>query len=222
MTLLGAGKASPADLNRALLEAPILIGLDGGGDQAIKLGHTPALVTGDLDSLGAEARAHLGEGRILCTPDQDSTDLDKALEVLPDALLLCLGVSGARLDHTLATLSTLVRNPSRRIVVIAEDDIVFLAPRQMRMELAPGSRLSLFPVVPLRAESRGLEWPLDGLDLSPDGRIGNSNRVTGPVSLSVSDPGLVVLLERGAGGGAWPGENALRQAMAVMAAPTGW
>lgn len=222
MTLLGGGQATLVDLNRALLSAPILVGIDGGADRALGWGHPPALVVGDLDSLTATARETLDPARLCHTPDQDSTDFDKTLNVLPDALLLCLGVAGARLDHTLATLNTLARNPHRRIVVIAGDDIVFLAPPRLQVDLPVGSRLSLFPMAPVTAQSAGLKWPLDGLDLMPGGRIGTSNRVTGPVDLRVGAPGLVVLLQRQTEGSGWRGETALQAALSVMAGESRW
>ena len=46
------------------------------------------------------------------------------------------------------------------------------------MALAVGARLSVWPVGSVRfSGSSGLVWPLDGLILSPDGKVATSNRM---------------------------------------------
>jgi thiamine pyrophosphokinase len=61
--------------------------------------------------------------------------------------------------------------------------------------LAPGSRLSLWPLAPVRIASRGLVWPTDGLELAPQGRIGTSNAVAdGRVVLEPLAPALLAMV----------------------------
>jgi thiamine pyrophosphokinase len=50
---------------------------------------------------------------------------------------------------------------------------------------------------PVALASEGLRWPTGGLDLRPDGMIGTSNMVTGPVRLDPEGPGMLVILPRG-------------------------
>ena len=57
-----------------------LLAADGGATHLARLGLRPAAVIGDLDSISAETRAWLGEECMVHRPDQDRTDLDKALE----------------------------------------------------------------------------------------------------------------------------------------------
>ena len=40
----------------------------------------------------------------------------------------------------------------------------------------------------------GLRWPLQGLDFAPDGMIGTSNEVSGPVELRFSAQKMLVIL----------------------------
>ena len=42
--------------------------------------------------------------------------------------------------------------------------------------------------------SEGLRWPINGLTFAPDGRVGTSNEATGPVSISVTAPKMLVIL----------------------------
>ena len=52
------------------------------------------------------------------------------------------------------------------------------------------------PMAPVSGTSRGLEWPIDGLALSPTGRIGTSNRAcAAEVEIATDGPGLLCLLE---------------------------
>ncbi|KPQ04805.1 MAG: thiamine pyrophosphokinase Thi80 [Rhodobacteraceae bacterium HLUCCA12] len=195
ITLLGGGDLARGRLTRALALAPDLVAVDGGADHALAHGVTPRLALGDFDSISAAARRTLGAERLLHLPSQDDTDFDKALAMVDAPLILALGFTGARLDHTLAGMSTLVRNPQARVIVDSGADLCFLAPPRLNLALTPGSRLSLFPLAPLRCESAGLVWPTSGLAFDPAGLIGTSNTVTqGPVSLVPERPAMLVMV----------------------------
>lgn len=198
VTLLGAAPVPAESLVAALGVAPDLVAVDGGADTALTAGHRPERVIGDLDSISQDARARLAD-RLVAVPAQDDTDFDKALDRIEAPLILGLGFAGGRLDHTLAAMSTLVRRSDRRVVLLAEGQLCFLTPPELGLALAPGSLVSLYPMVPLGCRSRGLVWPTDGLRLAPGGVIGTSNRVADPapdggVWLSAEGPGLLCLL----------------------------
>lgn len=194
ITLLGAGELAPGALAAALGRAPLLVAADGGGDAALAAGLMPERVIGDLDSLSAAGRARLA-GRIWHVPDQDDTDFDKALDRIAAPFVLALGFTGGRLDHTLAALSALGRRPERRAVLWGAEDLAFLVPPRLELDLPAGSRLSLWPLAPLGVASRGLVWPTAGLRLDPLGRIGTSNAVAeGPVRLEPAGPALIGLV----------------------------
>ena len=137
-------------------------------------------------------------GRLHPIPEQATTDFDKALRSIVAPFVVGVGFLGARLDHGLAVLNTLVRHADRRCVLLGAQDVVFLAPLQMELRLPKGSRLSLFPMGPVEGESEGLRWPLQGLHFAPDGMIGTSNEVSGPVRLRFSAARMVVILPRSA------------------------
>jgi thiamine pyrophosphokinase len=194
VTLLGAGEVAPGALAAALARAPRLVAADGGGDAALAAGLMPERVIGDLDSLSAGGRARLAD-RLWHVPDQDDTDLDKALDRIAAPLVLALGFTGGRLDHTLAALSALGRRPTLRAVLWGAEDLAFVIPPRLELALPAGARLSLWPLAPVRVASRGLVWPTEGLELAPQGRIGTSNAVAeGPVVLVPEAPALLALV----------------------------
>jgi thiamine pyrophosphokinase len=199
VTLLGAAPVSPSDLDAALALAPVLVAADGGADGALAAGRVPAAVVGDMDSLsGAAARAFAG--RLHPVAEQETTDFDKALSRIQAPLVVALGFSGGRLDHELAALHGLLAHADRPCLLVGGESLAFLCPPEVALPLPAGGLVSLFPLVPVRVESRGLRWPTGGLDFAPDRRIGTSNAATGPetspVRLGADRPGMLVILPR--------------------------
>lgn len=197
VTLLGGGELPAGLLEESLGLAPILVAADGAADVALAAGRLPDAVVGDMDSISPRARAAIPAERIHPIAEQESTDFDKALRSIAAPLVLAVGFTGARLDHELAVYNALVRHASRRCIVIGSHDICLHVPGRLSLDLAPGTRLSLFPLAPVRVSASGLRWPLRELELSPVGRIGTSNETTGrAVEIVASGPGLLAILPR--------------------------
>jgi len=196
VTLVGGGACRADDLARALALAPCLVAADGGANHLHAMGRVPERIIGDMDSLEPGLRA-AWRARVVQVPEQDSTDFDKALRRIEAPLVIGLGFDGARLDHTLAAMSSLARHGRARVVLLCAEDICFLAPPRIALDLDAGARVSLYPLAPVTGRSTGLHWPIDGLDFAPHGVIGTSNRATrGRVELAFERPGMLVLLPR--------------------------
>ena len=196
VTLLGAGDAGAALVRDALATAPLLVAADGGANKARALGLRPAAVIGDMDSVLPATRQSMADVPFHHVAEQDSTDFEKALTRIGAPFVLAVGFTGARVDHALAVWNALVRHPDRRCVVLGARDIVFLSPRRIALDLAAGTRLSLFPMGPVRGRSRGLVWPIDGIGFASDGAIGTSNQATGPVELEFDAARMLAILPR--------------------------
>lgn len=197
VTLVGGGPVAARDLALALARAPLAVAADSGAARLLRHGRMPDAVIGDMDSIPAEARAHIPADRLHRLPDQATTDFDKALRSIAAPVVLALGFAGARMDHGLAVLNALVRHAGRPCIVLGPKDIAFAAPPRLELAMAPGDVLSLFPLAPVRGTSEGLEWPIAGLSFAPDGFIGTSNRVSARrVRLDFEGPGMIVLLPR--------------------------
>lgn len=195
ITLAGAGELRADTLTRALRHAPHLVAADGGADRVVALGHRPDLVVGDLDSVSDALLQTLTPRQLRPVHTQDDTDFDKALDLIDAPFILATGFSGARLDHTLASMNTLVRHGARKILVDTGHDLCCVLPPALSLVLAPGTRVSLFPMGRVACTSTGLHWPVDGLRFDPGGKIGTSNIATGgPVRLTADAPLMLLLL----------------------------
>lgn len=192
VTLVGAGLTSEFAIRRCIALAPQVIAADGGAQHCLDAGVMPSAVFGDLDSLNAIST--FPEGVIRHIEDQDSTDFDKALRSIEAPLVLGAGFTGLRVDHYLACLNTLVRRPDRRCILLGDSDIAFLLPPHFVMDLAPGTRVSLFPMGAVEGVSDGLKWPITGLRFAPDGPVGTSNEAEGQIEISVTAPKLLMIL----------------------------
>jgi thiamine pyrophosphokinase len=195
VTLVGGSHLSDSDLTISLSLAPTLVAADGGAQRVLAAGLRPVAVIGDMDSISDSARAAFA-GVLHEIGEQESTDFDKALRNIDAPVVIAVGVTGGGLGHQMAMLSGLVGRPERACVALGGEDVVFLCPPALDLDLAAGTPVSLFPMGPVRVGSTGLVWPTEGLDFDPSGRIGTSNRATGPVGLRADRPGMLVILPR--------------------------
>ena len=196
VTLVGGAPVSAPLFRIAQQRAPLIVAADGGADRCLALGVRPQATIGDMDSISDSARATVGRDGLHQIDEQETTDFDKALRSVAAPFVIALGFMGARVDHGLAVFNTLVRHHGACILLGARD-VVFHVPRRLRLDLKKGDRFSLFPLAPVTGRSSGLDWPINGLDFTPAGRVGTSNRVsTGGVELAMSGPGMLCILPR--------------------------
>jgi thiamine pyrophosphokinase len=194
VTLVGGADVSKNMLNRAQSLGPVVVAADGGADAALAHGVVPKAVIGDFDSLTACARQELPQSALHPIPEQETTDFDKCLRNISAPLVVGVGFSGNRLDHQLAAYNTLVRHPHRPCLLLGLEELVFLCPPSIRLDLKNGCPISLFPMGAVEGVSDGLRFAIDGINFAPDGAIGTSNTATGPVDISVTSPKMLVIL----------------------------
>ena len=196
VTLLGGGQVSVSDLEDALTIAPELVAVDGGLVRALAAEMQPDAVIGDMDSAPPEALVQLPPERIHRVSEQQSTDFDKALRHVSAPVALGVGFCGGRVDHQLAAFHTLLVHADRPCILIAEEEVIVLAPPKLALDMSTGDVVSLYPMVPVAGRSTGLEWPIEGLAFDPARFIGTSNRAVGPVTLELEAAGMLLILPK--------------------------
>ena len=184
----------------AFADADLRVACDGALAAARALGHEPDYVVGDGDSLSATDRDVIGD-RFVRVSEQDTNDLCKAfrfIQSMPrisdEISIALLGTTGLREDHTLANIFHLIdfaaEIPDTSIIT---DYGTFVVVRdEQTFPCHPGEAVSVFAPLPdTRVSSRGLVWPLDGVDLAPLWR-GSLNRTAGiAFTLHASRPMLL-------------------------------
>jgi thiamine pyrophosphokinase len=198
VTLVGGGPVDPRHLDAALAVAPAAVAADGGGDLPLPGGRRFRAVIGDMDSLADPERLRAAGVPLHPVAEQETTDLEKCLYSVEAPLFIGLGFVGGRIDHHLAAMNALVKFADVPVVLVGGEDLCFLCPPDLALDLAAGTRVSLFPMGPVRGRSEGLRWPVAGLAFDPTGRIGTSNEATGgPVRLEFDAPRMLVILPVG-------------------------
>ena len=82
------------------------------------------------------------------------------------------------------------------MILLGAEDLVIACPQTLTLDLAPGARVSFFPLAPVTGlVSEGLRWPVAGLAFAPGGRIGTSNVATGGrMRAGFDGPGMLAIL----------------------------
>lgn len=167
-------------------QARSIVCADGGANAARAAGVLPATVIGDFDSINEETREEFSRRGVemLRLERQDDTDFEKALKLLVQRgceRVVILGLTGKLLDHTLGNFSILLRYVHQLHVAMFDSDYrmdVLTSSGSYRS--ASGDRIS---VVPLPAAQdvhyEGLEYPLDGEELSFGNLEGTCNTALG-------------------------------------------
>lgn len=186
-------------------DAAIIIAADGGTRHALRIGLTPHIIIGDLDSLDAALvkRLEAGGAQILRhSPHKDETDTELALlhAMNLGATEICiLGALGGRLDHALANilLLSMPELAGARVYLAAAGYNVSLIREQAAFTGQAGDILSLLPlggdVCGITTE--GLEYPLRGETLRLGPARGISNVLTAPEARVRVQDGLLLAVK---------------------------
>lgn len=178
-----------------------IIAADGGYAHLEGIGRRADLVVGDFDSLGYKPT---GVRKAAYSPYKDKSDMEIALDHARKRGCECLvvfGALGGRLDHALANLQVMAKasEDGMRVHAIgATEEVRFVTgPDMIELEARPCGTLSVFSMSD-RAEGlfeRGLEWELDGVELTPRTSLGLSNEFKGePVLIGLESGTIAVVI----------------------------
>lgn len=189
-------------LERCYAWADYFIAADGGGNIALDMEITPDVVIGDLDSFKKLA-VHPFE--VICEPDQESNDLEKALALARQKggeQIKILGATGLRLDQTLKNLSVLKQfnDQFEHICMVDNFGETQLIPRFYQKELSIGTQVSLFPLSGkvTGITTTGLQFLLKNEALENGVRDGSSNKViSNPVEITYEKGDLLLFIADG-------------------------
>ncbi|WP_395094510.1 thiamine diphosphokinase [Armatimonas sp.] len=192
-------------LREAAQTAELLVAVDGGARTLMRYDLTPQLVTGDGDSLTIEEQEALAVAgaELVPTPDQDFTDLDKALAYVIEARgatrITVFGATGGRLDHTYSVFSVLIKHGRSAPIELVDETATYelvVGEWQKSGENLVGRTLSLLAFGRVEGITMiGVRWPLTDAWLAPGLRDGTLNEINeDKVRVQVSSGDLIVML----------------------------
>ena len=193
--ILANGRLSDPAADRARVRPDDwILAADGGLHNAHRLGLTPAVVIGDLDSVEPGELAPFeaaGVSVVRHPARKDETDLELALAYAVRhgaEEILVLGALGDRWDQTLANallLASPVLAHTRTWLVDGPQQVTLLrGPQSFSLQGAPGDTLSLLPLAgdAHGVSTDGLEYPLKDETLRFAATRGVSNTLLGPAA----------------------------------------
>ncbi len=202
--IVANGTLTPTPAIRSLLDnTDLIIAADGGAVHLQKLNILPHVIIGDLDSITRETRQWVESKKIpiITHPtrkDQTDTELciDHAIEKGVTHLTL-LGVTGQRMDHTLANICLLRRMADCNIQakIVDNNNEIYLVTRELVIQGQKGDLLSIIPITEQVSglSLRGLAYPLTNTNLSMGTSLGISNCFTGSQARVSLESGVVVV-----------------------------
>ena len=184
MTALIVGNGEVSEKIKPLLpENAYVICADGGFRHMDKLGLTPDIVIGDMDSVKADLH---GEKTIVYPVRKDFTDSEIAVNYAIDngfSDLVLIGFTGTRTDHTLTNLFLLkgISERGARAKIIDEHNVIRYAEKE---NIIRGKKGDIVSIIPIGGDvsgitTEGLDYPLFSETLEFGKGRGVSNVMTG-------------------------------------------
>lgn len=205
--IIANGAACSEDLLNQLLEwSPYIVVLDGAMHRVLQLGIKVDVLLGDFDR-----NAHRFEEistlqhpiEIVHTPDQNKTDLEKAIDFLIEKGHRAVNVvwaTGRRADHTFTSIANIIRYYNRITVTFLDDySTIYQLPKQPEVFQKWYSKDSIISLVPIGdvdgISTENLLYNLNSESLKLGVRNGNSNAVLqdGIVKISYTSGDLLMM-----------------------------
>jgi len=184
----------------------IIIVLDGAIQHVSQYNFTPDIWLGDFDHNLDEKRflKQYPDLNILHTPDQEYTDLEKAILYLQEhgfRTVNILWATGKRLDHTINNVVNIARFNTvfQKIVLYDDYSVCMPLPKHFEQYFIKDTVISLIPLgIAKGIITKNLKYPLNNEHLQIGYRNGTSNQVLedGIVCISYVEGDILLVLEK--------------------------
>ena len=201
--IIANGASCSFELLGQLLEwSPIVVVLDSAMERVLQLDIKVDVLLGDFDGdfnpeIYKEKQYPL---EIVHTPNQDKTDLEKALDYLIEKGHQAVNIvwaTGKRADHTITNITNIIRYRNKlKIVILDDHSKIFLLPNKFEKWYTANTPISLIPIGKVTGiTTQNLFYPLQNEELTMGYRTGSSNHVTkdGIVTITHQDGDLLLM-----------------------------
>jgi thiamine pyrophosphokinase len=181
--IIANGEECNSEILGELLEwSPFVVVLDGAIQRVLDRGIKVDVLLGDFDKeMNFEnIQSQQSDIQIVHTPNQDKTDLEKAIEFLIEKGHKAVNIvwaTGRRADHSITNITNLVRYKNQiKTVMIDSHSKIFPIVNSFEKWYAKGTPISLIPVGNASGiVTSGLKYNLKNEELIIGFRSGNSN-----------------------------------------------
>jgi thiamine pyrophosphokinase len=201
--IIANGEACSMELLGQLLEwNPFVLVLDGALDRVLDLQIRIDAVLGDFDSVvDLENKLHgLGSIKLIHTPEQEKTDLQKGIEYLLEdghKAVNIVWATGRRADHNFNNIATMPMYANKIDLMMVDDySRIYNLPKTFKKWYPAGSKISLLPIMTAEGiHTKNLAFDLQDEKLHLPHRSGSSNHVIadGFVEISYADGHLLMM-----------------------------
>jgi len=201
--IIANGASCSFELLGQLLEwSPIVVVLDSAIERVLQLDIKVDVLLGDFDrdfnpEIYKEKQYPL---EIVHTPNQDKTDLEKALDYLIEKGHKAVNIvwaTGKRADHTITNITNIIRYRNKlKIVILDDHSKIFLLPNKFEKWYTANTPISLIPIGKVSGiTTQNLFYPLQNEELTIGYRTGSSNHVSkdGIVSITHQEGDLLLM-----------------------------
>ncbi|TRX39680.1 thiamine diphosphokinase [Flavobacterium restrictum] len=202
LIIANGASCNPELLGQLLEWSPLVIVLDSAMERVMQLDIKVDVLLGDFDR-GFDPEQYQTTQyplEIVHTPDQNKTDLEKALDYLIARKIPAVNIvwaTGKRADHTITNLTNIVRYRNLiQIVILDDHSKIFLLPNKFEKWYTAETPISLIPIGVVNGiDSDNLVYPLQNDTLTMGYRTGSSNAVLhdGIVTITHIDGDLLLM-----------------------------
>lgn len=199
--IIANGESCSDTLLGQLLEwSPLVIVLDSAIERVLEKNIKIDVLLGDFDQGIGNLENLQYPLEIVHTPDQNKTDLEKAIEYLIERKIPAVNIvwaTGRRADHSISNMTNIVRYKELiKIVVFDDYSKIFRIPNSFQKWYTKDTILSLIPVGTVSGiTSENLLYPLQDDTLVLGYRNGSSNsaKEDGIVSITYNEGDLLMM-----------------------------
>lgn len=180
-----------------------IVAADGGARHLRKMNIIPDIVVGDLDSMDNETLAFIEKHNVTLIRhpvDKDATDTELAVQWAMEnsaTSITLLGVTGTRIDHTLANIFLLEKITRAGVLckIVDDNNEIYLLVDRIELTGEPGDFLSIIPLTRTAGgiTITGVDFPLDNAGIPMGSSLGISNRFCGTTARIFIKSGMAVV-----------------------------
>ncbi len=190
-------------IKKIITSARLIVCCDGGARHLRALSIIPTVIIGDFDSILPDDKLFFSQKEIetVAFPsrkDQTDTDLCVSWALKHHAAdITFLGVTGSRLDHTLANIFLLKKLAEKKIParIIDKNNEIHVVTGSIELSGQPGSLVSIIPATEVVSglTIKGLEYPLVNADIKMGSSLGISNYFKKTTAVITIEKGILIV-----------------------------